>query len=129
MMLMQQIVTIQLNLWLYISVFVLILPNNTIHDIHLSFLSGKAIIESITLKPLDYYVKELDKPKRPLSTYCLSYLNDLDWNDVPTHTFAIVLDVWVIYKENPTDIDIGSGVIKLVERTFRCCRYMFSIHI
>lgn len=83
-----------------------------LHDIYLPFLSNKAIMEStrntITLKPLDYYVKELDKPKRSLSTYCLSYLNDLDWYDVPTHTFTLVLDGWVIYKDHPTDIDIGS---------------------
>lgn len=83
---------------------------------HLSFLSDKAFIEStgdiIRLKPLDYYEKRLDQSRRELSTYCLSHLNDIEWNDVEPHTFNLVLDGWVIYKEHVNkhsdDYKVGS---------------------
>lgn len=107
-----------------------------LHNIHLSFLSDRAIMEStstsIILKPLDYYEKQLDQPKRQLSKYCLSYINDLDWNDVIPHSFNLILDGWVIYKDNPTDFGIGSDEWSLkwlkdrFEVTDLCSRSLYN---
>lgn len=107
-----------------------------LHNIYLPFLSGKAIMESsrdtITLKPLDYHEKQLDQSKQILSKYCLSYINDLDWNDVTPYAFNLVLDGWVIYKYTPTDFKVGSDEWSLnwLKERFKvtdiCSRSLYS---
>lgn len=101
-----------------------------------SFLKTRAIIEVkdnvVRLKPLDYYERDMDRCRRELSHYCLSYINDLNWNNITPHSVDIILDGWVIYKENSNDIDVGSDTWSLqwlndrFDVTDICSRALYS---
>lgn len=77
----------------------------------MDFLSERAIIElindTIWIKPLDYYDKMLNYSRKELSQYCLTYIEDPRWNNVPNGS-KIIFDGWVIYKEHLNDVKIGS---------------------
>ncbi len=81
----------------------------------LSFLSGRAIIEhqrdTITLKPLDYDNFSFNGYRSGLSRYCLSFLNDVRWEDIANQKLTIILDGWVIYQDKFTGI--GSDIWSL----------------
>lgn len=101
------------------------------------FLSDKSITErngnKVTLKPLDYYEKQLDCDRKELSRYCLSFINDQRWGNIPNH-IEIILDGWVIYKRNMNDTDIYSDewFLKWLEERFKisdlCSRSIYIDH-
>lgn len=77
----------------------------------MDYLYNKAIVEHVNkqiwIKPLDYYDKMLNYTRKELSRYCLTYIEDFDWNNLEPN-IKIILDGWVIYKENHSDVGIGS---------------------
>lgn len=76
----------------------------------MSNLSEKSILSSsngyLIIRPPDYYNKLLDLPGDCLSSYCLSYLSEIDWELVKETN--IILDGWVIYKSDLNDIKKNS---------------------